>query len=356
MHVLSFLAGLVALVVGAELLVRGAARLAAGFGISPLVIGLTIVAMGTSSPEMAVSIGAALDGESAIAVGNVVGSNIFNVLVILGLSALIIPLAVSTQVVRQEVPIMIGASVLLLVLGLDRVIGHGEAALLLGLLAAYTVFLVRQSRAATRDQADGSDPVPPAGVRGTAIQLLLIVVGLALLVIGADWLVTAATVFARQLGVTDLVIGLTIVAAGTSMPELATSIVAALRGQRDIAIGNVVGSNTFNILGCLGATALVAPGGLAVADAVMHFDAWVMLAVALACVPVFLTGRCIARWEGALFVLYYVAYAGYLAMLAQQHALLGRYSLVMIVFVVPLTVVTLAVALMRDRRQPGTPG
>tara|TARA_R110002049_G_scaffold33716_5_gene110963 strand:+ start:1362 stop:2429 length:1068 start_codon:yes stop_codon:yes gene_type:complete len=347
MHALMFLAGLAALVLGAELLVRGAARLAAGFGISPLVIGLTIVAMGTSSPEMAVSVGAALEGESAIAVGNVVGSNIFNVLVILGLSALIIPLAVSAQIVRQEIPIMIGASILLIGLGLDRVIGHGEAALLLGLLAAYTVFLVRQSRAVT--PADGNDAAVPLSGTGhrTWVQLLLIVAGLMLLVFGADWLVTAATVFARQMGVTDLVIGLTIVAAGTSMPELATSIVAALRGQRDIAIGNVVGSNTFNILGCVGVTALVAPGGLAVADAVMHFDVWVMLAVAVACVPVFLTGRRIARWEGAMFVAYYVAYAGYLALMAQQHALLERYSLIMLVFVVPLTVVTLAVSLVR---------
>ncbi|MBA4743561.1 MAG: sodium:calcium antiporter, partial [Azoarcus sp.] len=209
MHALMFLAGLAALVLGAELLVRGAARLAAGFGISPLVIGLTIVAMGTSSPEMAVSIGAALEGESAIAVGNVVGSNIFNVLVILGLSALIIPLAVSTQIVRQEIPIMIGASMLLIWLALDRVIGHGEAALLLGLLAAYTVFLVRQSRAAT--PADGIDAALPLSGTGhrTSVQLLLIVAGLVLLVFGADWLVTAATVFARQMGVTDLVIGLT---------------------------------------------------------------------------------------------------------------------------------------------------
>ncbi|MDX5362877.1 MAG: calcium/sodium antiporter [Pseudazoarcus pumilus] len=349
MFVLMFFAGLVCLVLGAELLVCGAARLAAGFGVSPLVVGLTIVAMGTSSPELAVSIGAALDGESGIAVGNVVGSNIFNVLFILGVSALIIPLAVSTQVVRQEVPIMIGASLLLIVFAFDRLIGAFEGVVLLALLAAYTVFLVVQSRAAG---AQGEvDAMPAAtGMRGVLWQLGLIVAGLALLVVGADWLVAAATAFARAFGVSDLVIGLTIVAAGTSMPELATSIVAALRGQRDIAIGNVVGSNTFNILGCLGVTALVAPGGLPIADAVMHFDAWVMLAVAVACVPVFLTGRSIARWEGALFVLYYVAYAGYLALMAQHHALLGPYSLVMLGFVVPLTVVTLVVSFLRERR------
>jgi cation:H+ antiporter len=351
MQVVMFFAGLVCLVLGAELLVRGAARLAANFGISPLVIGLTIVAMGTSAPEMAVSIGAALEGESGIAVGNVVGSNIFNVLFILGLSALITPLAVGAQIVRQEVPIMIGASVLLIALGLDGRLGPLEAGFLVALLAAYTVFLVRQSRAAPVS-GEASPAVREAG-HHPLVQGLLIVAGLALLVLGADWLVGAATAFARMLGVTDLVIGLTIVAAGTSMPELATSVVAALRGQRDIAIGNVVGSNTFNILGCLGVTGLVAPGGLEIAAAVMRFDVWVMLAVAVACLPVFLTGRCIARWEGALFVLYYAAYAGYLILMAQQHALLAPYSLVMTGFVVPLTVVTLIVAMMRE---PGAEG
>jgi len=269
MTLLLFIAGLAALVVGAELLVRGASKLALSFGISPLVVGLTIVAFGTSAPEMAVSVGAVLDGKTDIAVGNVVGSNIFNVLFILGLSALITPLVVNVQLIRQEVPIMIGASLLLLVLALDGRIGMAEGAFLFALLLAYTVFLVLQSRAETqaaRDEYAGEyKPAAPGGWDSRLpVQLLLIVVGLGLLVLGADWLVTSAVTFAKALGVSDVVIGLTIVAAGTSMPEVAASVTAAFKGERDIAVGNVVGSGTFNILGCVGLSGIAAGGaGLA---------------------------------------------------------------------------------------------
>lgn len=347
-----FIAGLVALVLGAELLVRGASRLALSLGISPLVVGLTIVAIGTSSPEVAVSVGAALDGQTDIAVGNVVGSNIFNVLLILGVSALIIPLVVNTQIVRQEVPIMIGASLLLLTFGLDGRIGRLEALVLLALLVVYVAFLVIQSR---REQqavalaAAGDVPAGTvgAGTRNLPLQLVLIVGGLGLLVLGSNWLVDASIAMAQAMGVSDLVIGLTIVAAGTSMPEVATSIMAAIRKERDIAIGNVVGSNIFNILGCLGLAGVVSSTGLPLAPSVLNFDLWVMLAVAFACLPVFLTGRTIARWEGAVFVFYYIAYVAYLILAAQEHDALGAYSGVMLGFVVPITVVTLVVAVSR---------
>jgi len=358
-----FLAGLVALVAGAELLVRGASRLALSFGISPLVVGLTIVAFGTSAPEVAVSVGAVMDGRTDIAIGNVVGSNIFNVLFILGLSALITPLVVNVQLIRQEVPIMVGASLLLLALTLDGGLGALESALLLGLLLAYTVFLVRQSRAETQaaqDEfaAEAQPAVPGAWDSRLPVQLALIAVGLGLLVLGSQWLVDAAVVFAKALGVSDLVIGLTIVAAGTSMPEVATSITAAIKGERDIAVGNVVGSNTFNILGCLGLSGLFAgSGGLVMSPALLNFDIWVMIAVALACLPVFLTGREIARWEGAVFLLYYAAYVAYLILAAQQHDALGPFSAVMMGFVVPITVVTLVVALLgRSAAKAGGPG
>ncbi len=185
------------------------------------------------------------------------------------------------------------------------------------------------------------------------VQLALIVVGLGLLVLGSDWLVSSAVSFAKALGVSDVVIGLTIVAAGTSMPEVATSIMAAIKGERDIAVGNVVGSNTFNILGCLGLSGLVAGAGRAgrTAPSVLNFDIWVMLAVALACLPVFVTGREIARWEGGVFLLYYVAYVAYLILAAQQHDALGSFSGVMLGFVIPITVVTLVITLFR--RTPG---
>jgi cation:H+ antiporter len=354
-----FVAGLVALIAGANLLVRGASKLALSFGISPLVVGLTIVAFGTSAPEVAVSLGAVLDGQTDIALGNVVGSNIFNVLFILGLSALITPLVVNIQLIRQEVPIMLGASLLLLVLGLDHRVSALDGAILFALLLAYTAFLVIQSRketqAANDEYAAEVRPAAPGGWDSRLpMQLVLIVAGLGLLVVGSQWLVDAAVVFAKAIGVSDLVIGLTIVAAGTSMPEVATSITAAIKGERDIAVGNVVGSNTFNILGCLGLSGIASGGlGLAVPDAVLNFDLWVMLAVALACVPVFMTGREIARWEGGVFLLYYAAYVAYLILAAQQHAALGTFSAVMMGFVVPLTVITLVVALLG--RKPSTP-
>ena len=356
MNLLLFALGLALLVAGASLLVRGASKLALSFGISPLVVGLTIVAFGTSAPEVAVSVGAVLDGKTDLAIGNVVGSNIFNVLFILGVSALITPLVVNIQLIRQEVPIMVGASLLLLVLGLDGRLGLWDAAFLFALLIAYTVFLVRQSRRETSQaQAEYAEDFRPARAGAwddsVPVQIALIVGGLVALVYGADWLVTAAVNVAKAMGVSDLVIGLTIVAAGTSMPEVATSIAAALKGERDIAVGNVIGSNTFNILGCLGLSGLVSGSqGLTMAPALLTFDIWVMLAVALACLPIFLTGREIARWEGGVFLLYYVCYVTYLVLAAQKHAALEPFSTVMMSFVIPITVITLIVVLVRKPR------
>ncbi len=347
---LLFSAGLLALVVGAEVLVRGASRLALSLGISPLVVGLTVVAFGTSAPEVAVSVGAALEGRTDIAVGNVVGSNIFNVLFILGVSALITPLVVNAQIIRQEVPIMIGASLLLIAFSLDGQLSHLDAGILFALLIGYTVFLVRQSRLetqATREEYSQEFERRSRWDSRLPVQLGLILAGLALLVLGSNWLVDSATTFAKALGVSDLVIGLTIVAAGTSMPEVATSIMAAIRKEGDIAIGNVVGSNVFNILGCLGVAGLASPEGLPLAPSLLRFDLWVMLAVACACLPVFLTGREIARWEGGLFLLYYGAFTTYLVLASQQHDAIGRFSATMLGFVIPLTIVTLVVALVR---------
>jgi cation:H+ antiporter len=360
MNVLLFVGGLVALIAGAELLVKGASRLALAVGVSPLVVGLTVVAFGTSSPEVAVSVGAVAAGNTDIAVGNVVGSNVFNVLFILGASALIAPLLVHAQIIRQEVPIMLGASILLLVVVLDGVLSRFDGALLFALLIAYTVFLVRQSRAESREIQDEyaqeyGQARNPAG--HWALQVGLIIAGLVLLVVGSNWLVDASVAFARALGVSDLVIGLTIIAAGTSMPEVATSLLAALRGERDIAVGNVIGSNTFNILGCLGLSGLVSSDGLRIAPAVMNFDLWVMIAVAVACLPVFMAGRQIGRGKGLLFLGYYVAYVAYLVLGAQQHDALPAYSRLMLGFVLPLTIVTLVALLVRDQsRRDATSG
>ncbi|PJJ96304.1 sodium:calcium antiporter [Lysobacteraceae bacterium NML91-0213] len=354
MTVLLLLAGLAALVLGAELLVRGATRLALATGLSPLVIGLTVVAFGTSAPELAVGIGAARGGVPDIALGNVVGSNITNVLLILGLSALIAPLVVARQLIRVDVPIMVALSLGVLLLARDGVIGIADGLLLVAALVAYTVVQIRIGRR-DPDAAPGSPAVDlPDGARGWLTNIALVGGGLALLVVGADWLVDAATTIARLLGLSDLVIGLTVVAVGTSMPEIATSVLATLRGQRELAVGNVVGSNIFNLLGVLGITALFAPDGIGVSQAALHFDMPVMIATAVACLPVFFTGHCIRRWEGMLFLGYYVAYTAYLLLDSAGHDALPAYSAVMMLFVVPLTVLTLIVVSARSvlaRRQ-----
>lgn len=350
-HVLMFLLGLVVLTIGADVMVRGASRLALTLGISPLVVGLTVVAFGTSAPEMAVSAGATLNGSPDLAIGNVLGSNIANILLILGLSALITPLLVAEQVIRQEIPIMIGASLLLVVLALDGLIGRGEAAMLLVLVVVYTVFLVRQSRQASQAvQDEFAEEMPDARSKWDAhwsVQVLLVLAGLGMLVLGADWLVDAAVAVARAFGVSDLVIGLTVVAIGTSMPEIATSLVAAFKGERDIAVGNVVGSNVFNIFAVLGVAGLVSRDGLPVSEVARNFDLWVMLAVAFACLPIAITGREIARWEGGVFLAYYAAYTLYLVLAAQHHAGLAAFSGAMLGYVLPLTVITLVVSLVR---------
>lgn len=354
LNILSFVGGLALLVAGAELLVKGASRLAISLGLTPLVVGLTVVAFGTSAPEIAVSVGAVAGGQTDIAIGNVIGSNILNVLFILGLSALIMPLAVDRQLVRQEVPIMIGVTGLLLVMLRDRVLAMGEAGLLFGLLVAYTAFVVIQSRRTLRAGNAADEPAPAEDwASGRLVQVGLILGGLVGLVVGAQLVVSAAVSFARALGVSDLVVALTIVAAGTSLPEIATSLTAALKGNRDMAVGNVVGSNLFNILGCLGIAGLVAgPSGLTVAPSVMAFDAWVMMGAAVACLPIFLTGCRIARWEGAIFLAYYVFYVGYLVLAAEDYHRLQGYTRAMLLFVMPLTVLTALAIWLRPKPQP----
>ena len=349
MTTLMFLGGLVLLIAGGELLVRGASRLALALGLTPLVVGLTVVAFGTSSPELAVSVGAALSGTVDVALGNVVGSNIFNVLFILGAAALVTPLAVSRQLVIWDAPIMVGVSFLLLLLALDGQVSRLDGMLLVAGLAGYLAFAVWLSR---RDTAAGDEGAPPAGPWWRSV--VLIVIGLGLLVIGAGWLVEAAVSLARSLGLSELVIGLTIIAACTSLPEVVTSVIAAVRGQRDIAVGNVVGSGIFNILAVLGIAATVAPSGIAVAPAALAFDIPVMIAVAAACLPIFFTGHCIERWEGGLFLAFYAAYTAFLVLKATEHAALPALSGAMLLFVLPLTAVTLAVLAYREfRRRAG---
>ncbi|WP_445665509.1 calcium/sodium antiporter [Fodinibius sp. AD559] len=358
MTIFLFLCGLAFLIVGAEVLVRGASRIARGFGISPLIIGLTIVAFGTSSPELAVSVKSALSDQANIALGNVVGSNIFNVLFILGISALIVPLRVSQQLIRLDVPLMIGLSVIVLLFAMDQNISQYDGYILLAGLAGYIGFLIYEGRKNTGFGDSPSDQNVNPGKKDTGknnwlLNIGFIAGGLVLLVIGSRWLVDGAVSFAQYLGVSELIIGLTIIAAGTSLPEVVTSIIAAIRGERDIAVGNVVGSNIFNIMGVLGIAGVVAPAGIEVSKAIYHFDIPIMIAVAFACLPIFFTGGTINRWEGGLLVCYYGAYTLYLVLAATEHGALPLFSTVMLYFVIPITAITIIIIAVQEWRNKG---
>lgn len=345
--------GLVLLVGGAEFLVRGASNLAIAVGISPLVVGLTVVAFGTSSPELAVSVMSAFKGGADLALGNVVGSNILNILLILGLSAVIVPLVVAQQLVRFDVPVMIGVSLLLFLVGFDGRIGRLDGLLLFSGVVAYTVFLIRQSRRersaevkAEYDQEFGGAKSKSGWLKNTS----LMIIGFLGLMMGSNWLVESAVTIARAFGVTELVIGLTIVAVGTSLPEAATSVVAALRGERDIAVGNAVGSNIFNILCVLGFGSMVTPGGIQVSTAALHFDIPVMIGVSVACLPVFFAGYQITRANGVAFIGFYAAYLVYVIFTATQHEALGTYHAALTYFVLPITALTLLLITWRGFR------
>ena len=338
--ILIFIGGLIILIAGAELLVRGASRLAAAFGVSPLVIGLTIVALGTASPEIAVSIQAAISGQGDITIGNIIGSNIFNILFVLGLSAIFAPLVIAEQLIRLDAPIMLGISLLTYFLMADGILGKPESALLFAGVAAYTVFSLRRSQRENRNvqqeyareyaQKEASTP------RNILKYLLLIVTGLGLLVLGARWLVNAATAIAVALGVSELIIGLTIVAAGTSLPEVATSVVAALKGESDIAVGNAVGSNIYNLLGVLGIAGLSAPGGIAIAQNALRIDLPVMIFVAVVTLPIFYIDNRVSRFEGGMLFSYYVLYTAYLILRSSGSAALPALT-TFALFYAPLT-------------------
>ncbi len=351
-----FVLGLILLVVGAEALVRGASRLAAVVGISPLVVGLTVVAFGTSSPELAVSVQSSFAGNADVAIGNVVGSNIFNVLFILGLSAAIAPLVVAQQLVRLDVPLLIGVSGLLWIFCADGNLARGEAAVFAVGIAVYVVFLIWQSRREQRSadfQKVESEyerefgKTPANSLQQWLINLTLLVVGLALLVLGSRWLVNGAVAFAEALGVSQLIIGLTIVSIGTSLPEVATSVVASLRGERDIAVGNVIGSNLFNILAVLGIAGVVSPNTIPVSAQAVHADIPVAIAVAVACFPIFFSGYRVSRWEGWLFLSYYVVYTFYLILRATASPALPLFTQAVLFVALPLTAILLTVKVVR---------
>lgn len=346
-NLIELLSGLVLLIAGAELMVRGAVRLAARLHVRPLIIGLTIVALGSSAPQMAVSLQATLAHNVDIAVGSVIGSSIFNILVTLGLSALIIPLRVSRQVVRLDIPLMIGASLLVFMLAWNEELTRFDGMLLLAALMLYLGLLLRQSRHSARPSSHDETPQAP-----WFSSLLMIIAGLGMLVYAGHLLLGAAVAVATDLGLSERIIGLTIVAISTSLPELATSLIAALRGQRDIAVGNVIGSNLFNLLGVLGVTALIAPTPLSVSPNALDFDLPVMLGVAVLCLPIFYSGYRVTRAEGLAFLGLYLAYGLHVVSFTTGMPLAGKLEHLMLFFVLPaLVAFLLFTSLLAWRRQ-----
>jgi len=350
--------GLIMLVGGGELLVHGASAMAATFRISPLVIGLTVVAFGTSAPELGVSLQAALTDNADVAVGNVVGSNIINILLILGTSAMVTPLVVSSHLIRIDVPLMIAASLAMWAVAADGLIARWEGILLFVALLIYIVFCIRKSRSEEKKVVDEfaqeySKPVKGGGA--VLKQIALMVAGLALLGYGSNLLVNGAVTVATQLGVGELLIGLTIVSIGTSLPEVVTSVVASYRGERDIAVGNVVGSNLFNILCVLGLTGVASPMGINVSGEAIIFDIPIMVAVAVLCFPIFLSGNVIRRHEAALFLIYYGIYTGFLIAAANNPDLKERFGSVVLYGVLPLTAFALFISLGKHLRGKNHP-
>ena len=300
-----FTAGLVALIIGGETIVRAGSKLAARIGVSPMIIGLTIVSLGTSAPEMAISINAALRGNGELAIANITGTNTLTLLLILGITALIAPIEVQTPAIRLELPVMIIGALALFVFALDLELNVTDGIFpgLTGIV--YLGLLYRNSRQEMAEaEKDTSSRV--------WVQSLILAAGLVLLIIGSDWMVTGAVEIATALGVSEAVIGLTIVSIGTSAPEIVTSIVASIRNQRDMAIGNLLGSVIFNVSLVGAVAAMVAPGGIPLLDSTNTFSMWSFLAANLLMIPVFIWGRKIFRAEGAVLSLLYVAYIAYL--------------------------------------------
>lgn len=347
--------GLVCLVGGAELLVRGAASVASRFGIPPVIIGLTVVAFGTSAPELAVSVSAGFSGEGEVAFGNVAGSNIVNILLILGGSAVIATLAVSQRIIRLDIPLLIGVSLVALVLSLDNEIGRLDGAILFIGIVAYTGWLIRSARNERSDvleeYEEAVDSLEVEVVdKPLAVQVALVAAGLGVLIVGSQLLVGSATDIAEDLGVSDLVIGLTVVAIGTSLPELATSFLASYRGQRDIAVGNVVGSNLFNLMCVLGLTGIVSPDPVPVADASLRVDFPVMLAATLVLVPIIWKGFEIRRGEGLVLMAFYALYVAYLILESGHSSTADSLRLVVLVLA-PLVFAGFTAAALRARRE-----
>ncbi|MFK3798613.1 calcium/sodium antiporter [Pseudomonas sp. NPDC088444] len=342
--------GLIMMIIGAEFSVRAAVVLAALLKTRPLFLGLTVVALGSSAPQMAVGLQAALTDSTDIAVGSVIGSNIFNILVTLGLSALIIPLRVARQLVRVDLPLMIGATALVAGLAWNGVLSTFDGVILLIGMAVYLAVVIRQFAHGAR-HVSASEELPRRKVWPITGRLIQMSCGLALLILGSHLLVGAAVIVAQDLGLSERVIGLTVIAVATSLPALMTSLIAALRGERDIAVGNIIGSNLFNLLGVLGITSLIASGPLSISPNALDFDLPVMLGVALLCLPLFYSGYRITRLEGLLLLGLYAVYALHIVSFTTGMPLAGRLERLMIHYALPVLGMAVLIGTVRAWRR-----
>lgn len=353
--VAGILGGLLLLVAGGEALVRGSSNIALGAGLSPLVVGLTVVSFATSAPEFAVTMDAVLADLPGLAVGDVVGSNIANILLVLGLTAVVAPVFAHHQLVRFDVPVLVGISVLATGLAFSGTLQRWNGALLFTCLIGYVMAALRY-RGPPPSPADEPSLGPlnlnnwPRS-RLMGVSVVMVVAGVGALVAGAALLVDGAESVASALGLSDVIIGVTVVAVGTSLPELATSMVAALRGESDIAVGNVVGSSIFNLGGVLGLATVLSPDGIAIPRGAANFDFFIMTAVAVLLLPVAYTRSRISRGEGIVFLLLYAAFIAYLLLRSQEHDALQPFSAVMVFIAIPLLVGVLVLTVVMERRE-----
>lgn len=307
-NIIYIVLGLSLLVFGADRLVAGASKLAASFNVPSLLIGLTIVSFGTSAPELAVSVQSAVAGQGSLAVANVLGSNTFNILFILGISALIAPLVVSQALVKRDIPMLVIACFIVAALVWDGELGRFDAGLLSLLLLLYVVYLFVQGRALSHKNDEPASSQQPNRWRERAVYTVQFILGLGFLICGAQLMVDNAVQLARTLAVDEVMIGLTIIAIGTSLPEVVTSVMASIKGHADIAVGNVIGSNLFNLLGVLGVAGLISNTPLEVTNRMLSADISVMIVATLLCAPLLISGLKLSRREGGILFVGYVAY------------------------------------------------
>ena len=356
MTVALFILGLVMLIAGAELFLNSVDKFGLAWSISPVVMGLTVVAFATGAPELAISLQAAADGKPDLVLGNILGSNIANILLILGIAGLFKPLKITNRIIKIDVPVVIGASVLLFILSLDGELAPLDGIIILAALMIYSIFVYRQIRQDQKKNQKNNEENPskldePVNGWFYTKYILILLVGLVFIVLGSRWMVDSAVEIAGALGISELIIGLTIVSIGTSLPEVATSLSAVRHNDSDTAVANVMGSNLYNIFLTLGLTIVVAPGALSVSPDALKLDMPFMIIVALACLPLFWPGKVLGRAEAAGFLFYYATYLTYLVFIAIGHPLKESVEWLMLWVIAPITLLLVITKFVLDYRR-----